>query len=87
MALRPSVNYLAAFAAVACIAIPWYVVAQRLHDVTPVRASGSSASAVVWGDRVFWSPKSFAHWLRARGASYAVWGQRHPDALIVLRSK
>ena len=80
-------SYLAAFAAVACIAIPWYVVAQKLHDVTPVRASGSSASAVVWGDRVFWSPKSFARWLRFRGASYTLWGERHPHALIVLRSK
>ena len=87
MALRPSVNYLAAFAAVACIAIPWYVVAQRLHDVTPVSSSATSASAVVWGDRVFSSPKSFAHWLRSHGASYVLWGQRHPDALIVLRSK
>jgi hypothetical protein len=87
MALRPSVNYLAAFAAVACIAIPWYVVAQRLHDVTPVSSSATSASAVVWGDLVFWSPKSLAHWLRFHGASYALWGQRHPDALIVLRSK
>jgi hypothetical protein len=87
MALRPSVNYLAAFAAVACIAIPWYVVAQKIHDVTPVRASDYSASAVVWGDRVFWSPKSFARWLRFHGASYTLWGQRHPHAQIVLRSK
>ncbi len=87
MALRPSVNYLAAFAAVACIALPWYVVAQKLHDVTPVRASAGSASAVVWGDRVFWSPKSLAHWLHFHGASYALWGQRHPHALLVLRSK
>jgi hypothetical protein len=87
MALRQSVNYLAAFAAVACIAIPWYVVAQKLHDVTPVRASGNSPSAVVWGDRVFWSPKSFARWLRFHGASYTLWGERHPHALVVLRSK
>ena len=86
MALRPSVNYLAAFAAVVCIAIPWYVVAQKIHDVTPV-SSANSASAVVWGDRVFWSPKSFARWLRFHGASYTLWGQRHPQALIVLRSK
>ena len=80
-------SYFAAFAAVACIAIPWYVVGQKLHDATPVRASASSASAVVWGDRVFWSPKSFARWLRFHGASYTLWGQRHPQALIVLRSK
>jgi hypothetical protein len=80
-------SYLAAFAAVACIAIPWYVVAQKIHDVIPVRAGASSASAVVCGNRVFSSPKSFAHRLRAHGASYAVWGQRHPHALMVLRSK
>ena len=32
MALRPAVNYVAVFAAVACIAIPWYAVSQKLRD-------------------------------------------------------
>jgi len=87
MALRPAVNYVAVFAAVACIAIPWYAVSQKLRDASPVRPSVSSATAVVWGDRVFSSPSGLRLWLRARGASYAVWGGRHPRALSLLRSR
>ena len=87
MALRPAVHHLAVFAAVACIAVPWYAVSQKLRDASPVEPSPSFATAVVWGDRVFSSPKSLGHWLRFHGASYSLWGERHPHARLVLRSK
>jgi hypothetical protein len=38
------------------------------------------ATAVLWGDQYFESKASLTRWLRARGASYRMWAERHPGA-------
>ena len=39
--------------------------------------------SLVWAVRVFRSQQSFETWLRARGASYDTWAQRHPSAAVI----
>jgi hypothetical protein len=39
--------------------------------------------SLVWAERVFANRDSFETWLRARGASYTTWAQRHPSAPFV----
>ena len=41
------------------------------------------AESVLWSDRVFVSRSDLAHWLRARGATYDAWAQRHPSAASI----
>lgn len=39
--------------------------------------------SLVWAESVFPTRHSFATWLRARGATYETWVQRHPSAAAV----
>lgn len=45
------------------------------------------ADSLVWAERVFPTRHSFDTWLRARGASYTTWAQRHPSARVVFDSR
>jgi hypothetical protein len=69
---------IATVAAAAFVALSIRELVRTLHDVQPVRAAAPPVSALVWGDRVFWTPKPLAGWLHARGVSYRVWARRHP---------
>jgi hypothetical protein len=73
-----------AVAAVAVLAIPWYLVARTISDVKPAPPSPVGASAIVWGGRVFADRAPFAHWLHVHGVAYSVWGGRHPKARVTL---
>jgi hypothetical protein len=66
--------------ALALVAVPWFLALRGLIVAKPVSPSASIPRAVVWADRVFPSPPQLAAWLRSRGADYALWAQRHPDA-------
>jgi hypothetical protein len=68
-----------AAAALATIAIPWYLVARTLQNAEPVPSS-VVAGGVIWADRVFPSRGPLAHWLHVRGVAYSVWASRHPPA-------
>jgi hypothetical protein len=76
----PATRLVLVTAAVAALAIPWYLVARTLRDVKPAAASPVHASAIVWGGRVFATRGPLQHWLHVRGVAYSVWGGRHPAA-------
>jgi hypothetical protein len=44
----------------------------------PDAPTSAKSSSIVWANRVFVTRGELARWLRARGASYARWAQRHP---------
>ena len=44
----------------------------------PEAPTAAKSSSIVWANRVFVTRAELARWLRARGASYARWAQRHP---------
>jgi hypothetical protein len=45
-----------------------------------------AATSLIWAERVFPTRQSFETWLRARGADYGTWAQRHPSARVVFDS-
>jgi hypothetical protein len=75
---RP-VHHIAMLVATAVVVLPWVSVGRTLGNAKPVTPK-FQASSVVWGDRVFSSDESLRRWMRARGASFAGWGHRHPQA-------
>jgi len=76
---------LAAGAVAVVLALPVASIVKTLRHVQPVRATKPPVSSVVWGDRVFLTPKPLAGWLRVRGVSYSAWAKRHPPANRVLK--
>src|SRR5579859_5107612 len=84
---RSLVMLLAAAAAAAVVAVPIGELVQTLRHVQPVQASIPPVSAVVWGDRVFSTPRPLAGWLQARGVNYRVWAHRHPPANRLLERR
>jgi hypothetical protein len=65
------------------VAVPWAFAVQRLLSPhSPV--SGASPTSLVWGDRVFSSPRPFADWLSAHGRQYRGWVPLHPQGIAIL---
>jgi hypothetical protein len=56
-----------------------YIGGRVIGDSPP--SSHVHPQAIVWAGRVFTNRQEFAGWLRARGASYRVWAQRHPGVV------
>ncbi|HYX88523.1 MAG TPA: hypothetical protein VE753_04070 [Gaiellaceae bacterium] len=50
----------------------------RLLDRSPP-SSPAQATGIVWAGRTFANRAEFSRWLRARGTSYRIWAQRHPE--------
>jgi hypothetical protein len=66
------------------LAVPWYYVGRTIANAKPVDKPPLPLTGVVWGKRVFVADGRFAHWLHVRGASYRLWGSRHPHASKIL---
>jgi hypothetical protein len=82
---RSFVLLLAAAAGAAVVALPITELVRTLQNVQPVQATVPPVSAVVWGDRVFSTPKPLAGWLQTRGVAYRAWAHRHPPANRLLQ--
>ena len=77
------VRWFVAVIAAAVVALPWIFAVQKLMSPRPV-VSGANPTALVWGDRVFSSPRSIAGWLSPHGESYKGWAPLHPQAVAIL---
>lgn len=60
-------------------------IAKTLKHVKPVTAKAPPVSAVVWGDRVYFTPPPLARWLKQHGWSYTAWAHRHAPANHLLK--
>jgi hypothetical protein len=67
-------------------AFTWMQVVQTISSAKPGPVT-THASSIVWGDRVYESPTVLARWLRARGASYARWQEKHSVASALLEHR
>jgi hypothetical protein len=76
-------RWLVSCIAAAVVAVPWAFAVQKLVSPRPV-VWGESPTSLVWGDRVFSSPRSFAGWLWARGRPYKDWVPLHPQGVAIL---
>jgi hypothetical protein len=70
----------------AIVALPWGFAVHKLVSPRPVKVDGLSSS-LVWGDRVFASPRAIGGWLSARGYRYRPWASLHPQAVAILAHK
>ena len=68
---------------VAIVALPWGFAVHKMVSPRPVKVD-EMASSLVWGDRVFSSPRPMAGWLSARGYRYRPWASLHPQAVAIL---
>jgi hypothetical protein len=80
MAVRSDLNRFAVLAALAAVAILWFLVARTMANPPAPAASSVRPTGLVWGGRVFTAKKPFWHWLHVRGVAYSVWSGRHPQA-------
>ena len=71
-------------AVIVLCAVPWIVVAWKLHNAKPIAPPEARPTSVVWADRVFTSAHDLRAWLTSRGASYGAWVAAHPDQAAIL---
>ena len=62
-----------------CLAAALAFGATRTVEDGPIQAS-TKATSVVWAGRVFTNRSELARWLKAHGARYKRWANRHPHA-------
>lgn len=90
MRALPKLFAVLAIAAALCAAtLLWLDVVQTLRHSKPVVAPKGPPvpSGILWGDRVFRSPRELERWLHSRGASYSRWRRRFPDEARVLEHR
>ena len=67
----------------AAVGLSWGFAVQKLLSPRPV-VYGERPTSLVWGDRVFSSPRSIASWLSAHGERYKDWAPHHQQAVAIL---
>ena len=70
-------------------AFAWLEVVRTLEHPNPVVAPNGAPfpNGIVWGGRVFQSPRELERWLRSKGASYSRWRRRFPAEARVLEHR